>query len=109
MGTEDEPAQGAGLALPEAIPELQAGAGATAAPACSHSSCLCLQEHRTRGEHGHGWLQRASGSLSSMAAFGDNSSSMADVDSGAVTHGKVRTSATLLSARKFCTETKILK
>lgn len=54
MGTEDEPAQGARLALPEAIPELQAGAGATAAPACSHSSCLCLQEHRTRGEHGHG-------------------------------------------------------
>lgn len=33
MGTKDEPARGAGPALPEAVPELQAGAGATAAPA----------------------------------------------------------------------------
>lgn len=38
-------------------------------------------------EHGHGWLQRVLGGLLSMAAFRDNSSSKADVDSGAVTHG----------------------
>lgn len=53
---------------------------ATAAASASRST----EQER---EQGQGWLQRVPGSLSSTAVLRDNSSSKADVGSGAVTHG----------------------
>lgn len=75
---QGEPARGAGLALPDAIPVLQGGAGATAA-----SASRSTEHERDTGTASSSEFQAAS----SMAAFGDNSSSTADVGSGAVTHG----------------------
>lgn len=48
---------GAGMALPDANPGIQAGAAATAASASASTS----REHER--EHGQGWLQRVLGSV----------------------------------------------
>lgn len=81
------------MSPPDAIRALQASRGWITRHSCLRRAAMLMaaasasQSTGHEREHGHGWLQRVLGSLLSMAAFGDNSSSEADVDSGAVTHG----------------------
>lgn len=70
------------------------------APGWSRShSCLCLQEHGTREGHGHGQLQRVSGSLEHGSVRGQFQQHGRCWLRSCHSRAKVRTSAPLLSKR----------